>query len=173
MSGSTPISAKLRSPASHDEFVEVNVPNVLMQKLSASRSSTKIFELQYVVCGQPPVVNNIGYHERSSKVEDNWKGLEDACGIFRGLKRPMNNVGVAEKIYAYVLAPNYTYEYIPNMVCCAKRDEAPNNAVFVVYVQFDADFSRGTVLYWEWVKANGGLPEDKQDRYDEEIWIDG
>lgn len=167
------ITGRARSPVDQGRLLPVMVPNDLIQKLASTRSTTKLFELHYVICGELPKVNNVGYHERLSEIQDEWKGLECAVAIFKGVKRPLNHKGEDKKIHAYVLRPKFTYSFVPDMVCIAKRSASPKNSVFVVYVTFDRECEQATLLNWEWVKAANGVPENADQRYDEEVWRHG
>src|SRR5690606_24907196 len=104
----------------------------LIKRIASSRLNTKIFEFSYNICGMPPPVNNIGYHERETGAEDREAdlGLVNASAIFRGINRPFIDDGFDSNVYVFVCKPRFTYKYVPHMVCAAKRIEAPSNCVF-------------------------------------------
>ena len=53
----------------------------------------------------------------------------------------------------------------------AKRIDAPQKAVFVVYIKFNEDFTEGTLLSWEWVVSDDQIsPNGENERYDKEVW---
>lgn len=89
----------------------------------------------------------------------------------------MNGDGVDKDVYIYVVRPRYVYRFIAHMVCLARREAAPDGAVFVCYVVFnDALLEHGVVVNWEWVFADPedpALPANYSDRYDEKVWANG
>jgi len=164
------------SPDGSGEIIKLKVDDERVRQLARLRRKTALFELVYNVLGQVPPVNNIGHHENSS-FPDHWGGMRHAHAIFKGLKRPMNDHDLDGNVYIYVLSPRFTYRHIPDMVCPAKRFDAPANAVFVVYVVFAGkEFERGLIVNWEWVDASPDqplYPLDYTDRYEQSVWTNG
>lgn len=144
-----------------------------MQRLAGFRQTTKIYEYQFIIRGILPTVNNIGYHENDAKKSVSWGGIginPPTC-IFKGLKRPLSNKGEDSKIYAYVYNPPCTYEYLPDMVCCAKLVNAPKRCVFIIYTRFNDCCSSGEILSWEWVTSEDqNVPDNAIERYEEQVW---
>lgn len=148
-----------------------------IKQLASLGRRNALYEAFYNVCGILPPVNNIGHHEKKhSPFPDGWGGMKHAHVIFRGVRRPLTEDGIDKKIYVYAVSPRFVYEYVPDMVCCAKRKPAPKGAVFVAYVVFNTDFSKGEILNWEWVVADQekpNYPANYKVRYDEEVWSNG
>lgn len=173
---SSPEFVRVPSPKDRAQTIEVRVDPGIVKDLASARRRTKLYELFYNVAGMPPPVNNIGAHETDSdnRFPDNWGGLSHAHALFKGLERPLGTDRSGDAIFVYLLRPRYTYEYVADMVCPARRMPAPDNAVFAVYARFDSDFEAGTILNWEWVKADAGLDESLPDafseRYDRRVW---
>ena len=165
------------SPDRADRMVKLVVEPERVRQLASLSRKTPLFELCYNVCGFRPPVNNIGYHEEGEYFPDHWGGLKHTHAIFRGLKRPMTEEGLDGTIYVYLVSPRFTYRFFPHMVCCAKREKAPDQAVFAAYVNFiDDDWNQGVILNWEWVAAdpeNCLLPDNYRNRYEQEVWRDG
>ncbi len=161
----------LRNPAKPFEWLRANIDLELLSSLAAARRRTDLLQLLYLLGGVLPDVNNIGYHERDNAVASIYAGLRSARTIFRGIKRPCINDKFDAQVYIYILAPAFTYQYAPSMVCAFKRVDAPAKAVYAVYVEIDAS-GEATVLNAEWVKADEGstLPANHADRYKEMIW---
>jgi len=175
-----------------EQITEISVSSPDQTKLSSLRIDTGIvktrsrigathalFQLFYNICGVLPPVNCIGYHEKERDDDcvafpDVSKGIQDTYVIFQGLKRPFIKKHGDTEVYIYISKPKFVYKYIPHMACRAKRVEAPENALFAVYVQFDdPSYTEGEIINWEWVIADSGnplLPEDFKDRYDELRW---
>lgn len=164
------------SPEGDGRMIKVTVDAERVRQLAGVRRKTALFELVYNVLGQVPPVNNIGFHE-SSDFPDNWGGMRHAHAIFKGLKRPMNDHDLDGDVYVYVLSPRFTYRYIPDMACTAKRYDAPENAVFAVYVIFEGnDFNQGSIVNWEWVGSTADRPQyprNYKERYDQRVWTNG
>lgn len=164
------------SPDGGNRMITLTVDAERVRQLAASRRTTALFELAYNVLGKVPPVNNIGYHEQSA-FPDHWGGMRHTHAIFRGLKRPMNDHDLDGAVYVYVLSPRFTYRYIADMACTAKRFEAPENTVFAVYVIFeDNNFDRGSIVNWEWVGSDpddSRYPRDYRDRYEQRVWTNG
>ncbi len=167
------------SPAANAELIGLVVAEERIAELATVGRITDLFGLLYNLCGIVPDVNNIGYHERDENIPfaDNWGGLKHAHVIFKGLKRPFHEADHDSVVYIYVVSPRYTYKYVPDMVCCARRLLPPQNAVFVAYVIFSNDnFVSGRVINWEWVKADPlkpNMPNDFSNRYDNMVWENG
>ncbi len=169
---------QVRHPIDGTEITVAPNPR-LMQQLAGTRQIAKLFDYSYVLCGLPPQVNNIGYFERNSTIEDEHenRGLLRAHAIFRGLKRPCIDDGVDAEVYVYVMKPRFTYRYAPGMVCAAKRTDAPRDSVFVTYIRFiGQEFDRGEIVGWDWVPCDAQeqrLPAGYNERYSGEVWRDG
>jgi hypothetical protein len=162
------------SPQNPKKFCDLRIHEGAVESVAASGRRTKIFEMFYNVCGILPPVNNIGFHESGSTFPDHWGGLKHSIALFKGIKRPFMDDGLDCEIFVYVLKPRYVYEFIPDMVCAAKRNDAPEDAVFAVYAKFDNEYyTNGAILSWEWIpadNANSELPEGHADRYEERVW---
>lgn len=162
------------NPTDPKEICYLRIHQGAAESVAASGRKTKIFEMFYNVCGVRPPVNNIGFHEKDQSFPDYWGGLKQARALFKGIKRPFVDDGLDGEIYVYVLSPRFVYEYMPHMVCAAKRNEAPDDAVFAVYVKFDNHgYTDGAILSWEWMPAdteNPELPEGHENRYEERVW---
>lgn len=162
----------IASPADKAALVPAVIDRRQMQHLAGLAMTTRIYESQYLICGMPPYVNNIGYHEKEDVPEtESWGGIKDAKYLFRGLERPRDCENGDKVVYVYISHPKYVYEHIPSMVCCAKRELAPDNSVLAVYVVFNEDLSSATIMSWEWVtSADNDKPDDYQNRYIEQVW---
>lgn len=165
------------SPAGDHTLISLAVEPERVQQIAKLGRRTPLFELIYNVCGIRPPVNNIGYHE-DDLFPDNWGGMQHTHAIFKGLRRPMNNHGLDDRVYVYLMQPRYTYKYVPNMVCVAKRHPAPTGSVFAVYVTFkdETEFIGGTIVNWEWVLSDPDSPQYPkgfETRYDQRIWTNG
>lgn len=159
---------KVKSPIHPSEILDALISKKLIKTRAGNGQKNKIFELHYYIERVLPRINCIDYHEDGSRVTPK-NGLENPLFIYRGLERLYNSSGEGEKIYIYVLRPYpYTYEYIPHMVCRAKRVSSPKSAVFVVYLKISN--GGAIILDWEWVKSNDGIkPDNSSDRYQEEV----
>lgn len=162
------------APFNPKELVSLRIDRQLVAGIAGAGKRTKIFEMFYNICGVVPPVPGVGYHERESQFPDHFGGLKHARSLFRGIKRPFKADGLDGQIYTYIVRPRFVYEYLPHMVCVAKRYEAPNDTVLAVYVSFDDEkCEKGAILSWEWVpvdKRDPNLPENYANRYDERIW---
>lgn len=167
------------SPAGSGQLIGMSIASSRVIELASVGRVSDLYGLIYNLCGTLPQVNNLGYHERHENIPfaDNWGGLKHAHTIFKGLKRPFHEANHDSVVYIYVVSPRYTYKYIADMVCCARRLPPPNNSVFVAYVIFeDESFKNGSIINWEWVKsdpANSKMPKDFSNRYDTMVWENG
>jgi hypothetical protein len=162
------------SPLDSSKEIELRVDTDIVGKLALIRSTIRLWQVYYNVCGRVPPVNNIGYHEKDSGVHDKSKGILDVHAVFQGLNRPHETENGNEAVYIYIIAPDYRYDYAAGMVCVAKRNSFPDGTVFAVYVHLDADEEKGVIFNWEPVKSasdNPRLPENFNERYDEEKWV--
>jgi len=164
------------SPDGGNRMITLAVDAERVRQLATSRRTTALFELIYNVLGKVPPVNNIGYHEKSV-FPDNWGGMIHTHAIFKGLKRPMNDHELDGAVYVYLMSPRFTYRYIADMACTAKRFDAPKDSIFAVYVIFeDNNFDRGSIVNWEWVSSDRHAPRyprDYKDRYEQRVWTNG
>ena len=163
-------------PKRHGELILLSIGGERVRETASLGRYNSLFELDYNICGVPPDVNNIGYHEREDNFPDSWGGLKHCHVIFKGIKRPFQEKGLDGSVYVYVASPRYVYKYEPHMVCVAKRIKAPLNAVFATYVKFDHNLDNGEVISWEWVvadKEQPQYPENYANRYDEKVWENG
>lgn len=169
--------ASAPSPAGDHTLIVLAVESERVRQIAKLGRKTPLFELLYNVCGILPPVNNIGYHE-ADLFPDHWGGMQHTHAIFKGLRRPMNNHGLDDRVYVYLLQPKYTYKYCADMVCVAKRFPAPAQSVFAVYVTFEdeTDFTGGVIINWEWVLSDSDAPQypkEFDNRYDQRIWTNG
>lgn len=167
----TPIFAK--SPLGEFNGSQFLIPKQSIEPHVKARRHSKVYECFYNIGGVRPPVNNIGYYEKDCKFNDSWGGLTKAHALFKGITRPYINGNLDETVYIYVIKPKFVYKYEVSMVCPARRINAPEDAVFCVYVNFaDQSLSKGIILGWEWVFADksGKLPDDHENRYSERVW---
>lgn len=168
---------RARAPDADGTVVTLSVEPTLIQRLASAKLTNKLFDFSYVICGIPPQVNNIRFHERRTAPVEPPRGLLDPHAIYQGIRRPMIDEGIDGSVYVYILRPEHHYRYIPHMVCVAKLVAPPRNTVFVAYVQYgDNDFNNGNIVGWDWVKADPDRPDmPKQfgDRYEREVWSNG
>lgn len=160
------------TPEDRSRLIDIAVSSERVQSLSRQGKSVKIFEMFYNIMGIAPPVNNIGYWEKHnpSRFPDHWGGLRHAHALFKGLQRPMTDDGHDSKVYIYIISPRFQYVYEPSLVCCAKRVDAPRNAVFTVHVLLEPE---PTIINWEWVIADANypqLPKGFATRYEQQIW---
>lgn len=165
----------IKSPFYDEAYREVAISqnSERMRQLIGLGRKNSIFEAYYNVCGLLPEVNNVGHHEKSTPFKDEWGGIRRAHAIYKGIKRPCNRPKEDEDVYIYVTKPRFRYKYEPDMVCVAKRVEAPKGYLFVAFVRFENKLQVGEVLNWEWVEADQQYPLKPigyQERYQEEVW---
>ena len=174
-----PLTVSAPSPKDRSQSISLRIDRELVWKYADIGAKTQLFQLIYNVCGIEPPVNNIGYHEEQDgqgtiSFPDVSKGVGSSSALFRGLRRPCFGQGRDKDVFIYIVNPTYVYEYIPHMVCVAKRELAPKNSVFAVYVVFeDEQYTNGTVVQFELVRADAHklhLPKNFVNRYDEQIW---
>ncbi|WP_444891990.1 hypothetical protein ACJJIE_13255 [Microbulbifer sp. TRSA001] len=174
-----PLEISAPSPNNKDQQISLRIDRELVQNYADIGAKTELYQLFYNVCGLIPPVNNIGYHEELNTqgtliFPDASKGLESSSALFRGLRRPCFGQEGEKDVFIYIVNPTYVYEYVPHMVCMAKRELAPENAVLAVYVVFDDDqLIKGKVVQFELVRADQNrphLPKDYINRYDKQIW---
>lgn len=169
MSGN--LGLKARDPRDLNGWLPVEIDSEFAQYLAGAGRRTDLLQMLYLLAGVLPDVNNIGYHERDEEVASIYVGLPSAHAIFRGIKRPCIEDGFDDQVLVYVLAPAFTYQYAPGMVCAFRRLSAPEGSIYVVYVKISED-GKAVVLNTEWVKAESGgkLPAGYESRYMERIW---
>lgn len=159
---------KARHPSDSTREIRAEAGSDLISQFASLRRTTKLYEYCFLIAGFRPPVNNIGYHEKMSGHSYSWPGMCSTHAVFKGLNRPFKEEGGDEDVFAYILNPEYTYEYTPSMVCVAKLVASPLNCVFVVYVKLIDDDS-AEILNWEWVAcADDMKPIDHETRYTEE-----
>lgn len=159
------------SPDDRRALVQFRVDEITLRSLAEIRSYNKVFEYFYNVCGKLPPVNNIGCHEDDQAFPDHWGGIKHAHALFKGINRPYVDGDLHEEIYIYIVAPKFVYKYVVDMACVARREDAPENAVFAIYVRFDEGV--GVIISWEWVFSDprdGSLPDNFDDRYGSRVW---
>jgi len=162
-------SLKVKHPTKGASYIPVTVDSEKILIASGIGRTIAIFECEYLINGSRPHVNNIGFHESDEKPSPSL--ASDAIHLYKGVNRPLEDKGVDQGIYIYIYRPVFIYEYIPSMVCCAKRVLSPDKAVFAVYVQFNSDMSDGKILNWEWLASkDNDKPNEYENRYNEEIW---
>jgi len=162
------------SPSDLNEEIELRVDSSIVGKLSEISSTHKLYQMYYNLCGKLPPVNNIGYYEQDSDIDDNSKGIMDTHAVYQGLKRPHIDEDGDETVYIYITKPKYIYKYKPGMVCVVARETFPVGAVFAAYVNLDKEETSGEVFNWELVKCDPNdhrLPENSESRYDQTRWI--
>lgn len=167
------LPATVQAPHPHDRsrWIELRPSRTYVQVVAKQRRINDIYALFYNVMGVLPPVNNVGKHENFES--DDWGGLRAAVSLFRGVRRPFNGDGMDRDVYVYIVRPRYVYEYLVDMVCVARRAQAPQGAVFAVYVKFDDAITDGTIIGAEWVEASlddPALPADFSRRYDKKVW---
>jgi len=166
------LKLSVRNPSDLSGCLPAKIDKGYLSDLASAKRRTDLIQLLYLLGGVLPDVNNIGYHERDDSVASIYVGLRSAHAIFRGVKRPCIDDGVDSQVFIYILAPSFTYQYAPGIVCAFKRVEAPKQAVYAVYVTIDGDSGEAVVLNAEWVKAEAEskLPLGHASRYMEVIW---
>lgn len=108
------------------------------------------------------------------------EGLQNACHLFRGLKRPLFHDGDAEAdgnvlIYSWRPKVDYVRAGSPYNGTPRPRSQVPGR-VFVVLVRKadQADYNVvGDIEHWNWVEEDSELenaPVDWADRYIEKLW---
>jgi len=160
------------SPEDRTDLVLLKVDTEALKNLTETRSTNKVFEYFYNVCGYLPPVNNIGCHEADQAFPDHWGGVKHSHALFQGINRPYVDGDLHEEIYIYIISPKFVYKYVVSMSCVARRVSAPPDAVFAVYVRFD-DEGIGTIISWEWVFSDDrdkSLPDGYDKRYSKRIW---
>ena len=165
------------SPIDSARKVQFEIDDRAIEYYCKDGKLSSIFQVFYNVAGVPIPVNSFGFHEQheSEEFPDHFGGIRHTVAVFQGVKRPLDDVGFDRNIFVYVTDHRYSYEYIPHMVCIAKRREMPKDSVFVIYVYFENEADDvGQIRDWEWVKAgdsNPPLPENCGIRYEREKWI--
>ncbi|MBT11368.1 MAG: hypothetical protein CMI02_04955 [Oceanospirillaceae bacterium] len=160
------------APYQRKTLCTLNIDQGTVAIFAGHRRTAKLFEMIYNIAGALPPVNNIGAHESDDIFPDNWGGIKHAHAVFKGIKRPFKDEGLDGHVFVYVIKPRYYYKYEVNMVCPAKRMETPKAVVLAVYVKFsDPSYTDGTILSWDWVRADEeDLPKGHTERYEERLW---
>jgi hypothetical protein len=135
-----------------------------------------VFELWSCVLGLPPPVPGCGHRNRNT--QGNLTRLGEAHALFRGIKRPLAEDDEGANVLAYVLKPEFMYEYDGNMVSVALKVAVPQDVVFVVYVRLnnlgdDPKAMIGTVTHWGFVEGDENdptLPTEYSSRYRTRLW---
>jgi len=145
-------------------------------KMARACRRQPIFELWSCVLGVPPPVP--GCKHRNRRVAGRLTRLKEAHALFKGIKRPLAEDDDGAQVLAYVLKPEFMYEYDPGMVSVALRVSVPQDVVFVVYVRLNnlgdgSDAMVGTITHWSFVEAdqdNPMLPVEYSSRYRNRLW---
>lgn len=144
-------------------------------KMARSHRRQLTFELWSIVLGVPPPVP--GCAHRNRKAAGRLVRLADAHALFKGIERPLAEDDEGANVLAYVLKPEFMYEYDPDMVSVALKIAVPQDVVFVVYVRLNNPEGEpacaGTVTHWGFVEADKNdptLPADYSSRYRARLW---
>lgn len=150
--------------------IKMPVNHSMVRQLVALHETRRLYELSYLVAGQRPEVNNIGFHENESDPGPQDSTLAAPKYIYCGIKRPFQQAGEDENICVHILEPEQTYKYVPSMVCVAKLVPVPDGLLFAVYSR-ELATDTYEILNWEWIEAGpDGKPVDADTRYDEETY---
>lgn len=156
-------------PSGNDP-IKMPVSAAVVKQLVALHENRRLFELSYLIAGQRPEVNNVGFHENESDPGPQESSLAAPKYIYCGIKRPFQQEGEDGKICVHILEPTHTFKYVASMVCVAKLVPVPEGLLFAVYSR-EIGTNRFEILNWEWIEAGpDGRPVDAQDRYDEETY---
>lgn len=167
----------IKGPSFDDPNVSViyDVSDDTIKQFEYHARRQPLLDFWTLVKGEKPPVNNIGYHENFREI--NLKGLMGATALFKGIERPYAENNNGDEIYIFICRFEYMYKLIPDIVCIAKYDKSPENAVFACYVRryptVTADQKYGMILNWEWVQASQedpNLPKDWESRYESRVW---
>lgn len=161
---SVPPIIMARSPDEDGVIVSLTVSQTLLEKLGAAGMIPKFMSLWYNIMGVIPPVPNIGFFEDAAKDNKATK-LIDAKLILKGLDRPCKFSNDGHDVYAYILKPEFTYEYVVHSVCTARRISAPPNTVFMVFVRMHENYKdldegeiKGEIISWDWAKEDSAVP---------------
>ena len=137
--------------------------------LHQRRLSTRKLEFIALIAGMQPDFNNITQLS-------NPTSLADVKFIFKGLNRPTGDKLNGDDTNVYVLQPQQTYEYQPNLVCPAMQRDAPEECCLAIFVKFDYTIASepiGEILDWRWTECDlDGRPLNWETRYMEEVKTD-
>jgi hypothetical protein len=169
---------RITAPSPEDKTIPCIFRLATLDTMKMARAGRRqlILELWGVVLGVPPPVP--GVERRNRRTAGDLVCLNDAHALFRGIKRPLAEDDKGADVLAYVLKPQWFYEWDPDMVSVALKVSVPKDLVYVTYARLDGEKDgpggvRGTVTHWGFVEAdsaNPDLPVDFSARYGKRVW---
>lgn len=165
-------------PKDRSNSVRLRISGEFVQKNAFIRRRTPIFQLWTHVIGKPPPINNIG-REFGKDPPPTLMTLHDATAGFMGVNRPYHDDDNGTEVAIYVLTPQYTLKYEPDMVCVARTCHTPIKSVLTVQVRYDKacqdknEGIHGMLTRLEFVTSDArdpSLPKGYDKRYSQRLW---
>ena len=167
-----------RSPLVPGATTSLQVSPELLNQYQGHNRNSKLFEVWANLFGEVPPVNCIGYNE--GHMRPPLVPLFNAYRCYRGVERGWNDQDEGHDIYILITKPEYTYEYIPSMVCTAKCIKLEDGIVMATLVRMNPlgknlmEGARGEVIGWDFIRGEIDgrilLPENAGSRYKEVVW---
>jgi hypothetical protein len=140
---------------------------------------TPIFQVWTHLVGELPPINNVSRLAKGALVPT-LTTLDDSVACFEGVNRPYCEEANGESVLVYILRPEVSIAYEPDMACLAKAVRVPAKTVLTVQVQprktlqTAADNVDGIVTRLEFVSCGEEdgliLPQRHSDRYGKLLW---
>jgi hypothetical protein len=165
-------------PENRNKLVSYRISENWVECNAAALRRTPIFQAWAHVVGQLPPINNIDKLEETT-FTPTLTTLVDSIACFRGVKRPYDEQANGESIVVYVLNPEITIQYRPDMACVAEAVEVPRKSTLTVQVKprnsllSEDSIVAGEITRVEFLFAEGlvsRLPSDYRDRYIDRLW---